>query len=50
MVYGQKPKYRSNGCLVAKSRIGMCQTTIFYRVAKAKRVAPTSNVEGEEIV
>jgi len=27
MIYGQKPKYRNNGSLVAKSRTGMCQTT-----------------------
>lgn len=50
MAYGQKPKCCYNGCLVAKPRRGVCQTTIHYGVAKAKRVAPTSNVEGEEIV
>ena len=26
MIYGQNPKYQNNGCLGAKSRIGMCQT------------------------
>lgn len=52
----EKPKYlcynimTKNGCLGAKSRIEMCQTTILNGVAKAKRIAPTSYVEGEEIV
>ena len=44
----EKPKYfcyniiTKNGCLGAKSRIEMCQTTIRNGVAKAKRIAPTS--------
>jgi hypothetical protein len=28
MVYGQNPKYRNNGCLGAKPRIEVCQTTM----------------------
>lgn len=28
MIYGQNPKYHDNGCLGAKSRIGMRQQTM----------------------
>ena len=28
MIYGQNPKYLNNGCLGAKSRIGMRQQTM----------------------
>lgn len=35
--YGQNPKWRYNGSLVAKSRIEMCQKTIRYRSKIASR-------------
>lgn len=55
MIYGQNPKYHSNGCLVAKLRIGVCQTV---RVMSTRRlqangnrngVPLTDNAEGEEM-
>ena len=55
MIYGQNPKYHSNGCLGAKSRIGMCQTVRVMSTRKLyvydswNGVPLTDNAEGEEM-
>lgn len=36
MIYGQNPKYLNNGCLGAKSRIGMCQQTMIMSISRAQ--------------
>nr|DAG36886.1 MAG TPA: HTH-type transcriptional regulator [Caudoviricetes sp.] len=42
MAYGQNPKCFNNGCLGAKFRIGMCQTTISRRLNRNKSTAQVS--------
>ena len=55
MIYGQNPKYLNNGCLGAKSRIGMCQTVramsarTLQAYGSGKGVPLTGYAEGEEM-
>ena len=55
MVYGQNPKYLNNGCLVAKSRIEICQTVRIMSIRRLQvngnrnGVPLTGNAEGEEM-
>ena len=47
MAYGQKPKCCNNGCLVAKLRIGVCQTTRCKRRNRNNRRALNRYEAGE---
>ena len=47
MIYGQKPKYRNNGSLVANSRIERGQTTIPWRTNLNRSRTQITNGVGE---